>query len=74
MSANDDLPVVIYTGGHDDCLFLATLLEGGGIVANFIQSRSTAVPDSVVIARRDLALAIPVVEDFKRGQEREQGS
>jgi hypothetical protein len=66
VTPEDDLPVTIYVGGHDDSLFLTTLLEGSGIAANFVQSRNAAQPHCVKVARRDLERAIPLVEDFKR--------
>jgi hypothetical protein len=67
MSADDDLPVVVYTGDYTDAMFLASLLEGSGIPATFVQSRHSAAPDIVVIARRDVAAAMPLIEDFKSG-------
>jgi hypothetical protein len=68
MAADDNIPVTVFEGGHNDALFLTTLLGGAGINANFIQSFSRLQPDRVAVARRDLTNAIPIVEDFKRRQ------
>jgi hypothetical protein len=67
MNVDDDLPVLVYTGGHDDSLFLASLLEGSGIPATFVQSRHFGLPHSVLIPRRDMALAKPLIDDFIAG-------
>ena len=62
----DDLPVVVYEGSHDESLFLASLLQGSGIAANFVQSRNALVPHRVVVAQRDVPLALPLVANFKQ--------
>ncbi len=66
MSVDDEL-LAVYFGQHTDSLFLKTLLEGSGIPASIYELWMTHGPGAyvrVLVARRDVERAQPLVEDF----------
>ena len=71
MTAPGDLPVVVFSGTRQDAAFLLSLLTGSGIEATLDAEAITGVvyvvrQPRVLVRRRDLERALPLIEDFEK--------
>jgi hypothetical protein len=64
--SSERLDVMVYSGQHTEALFLKSLLEGSGIAAALSQLAESLDDDvGVYVAQSDVALAMPLVDDFR---------
>ena len=70
-------PALIYIGSYGEVLFLQSLLESSGISAMMGTERFTGSLDggdgyALFVARADVEVATPLIEDFRRQRRSER--